>query len=485
MISVALLLQEENERVAHLPGADRVHARPHDRMYTPALIGLHPRTWTRSQEDSIVTRKCSTIASDASQWVGCNLCGVSLSVLLALTCLAVPPTALETVLIDGVPYLRNPEQPEEGTRVVQLEELWRAGGDDDEVFFGVIREVVSDDVGRLYLLDQQLTQVWVYAPDGEFLRTLSRQGEGPGEVNRPGDCFLLPAGGLGVLDRSPGKVTRVDLQGTPMSSLHIRRQGETGSGSMQVRSGLWRGGTLVLCGQERRQVDGQHLHIGFLSTFSEDGVEQQRLWHHDKQAWDFENRSFTEKYSYFVEDGRGWTIGPRGEVYVARERDRYAVHVYAADGTLMRVIEREFIPTQRSGKDKQRVAAGLTMTINGEVIQLDSDIMDTDPCLRQIHVDEQGQLWVWHARSLENQPEGIFASCDLFAADGRYLAQVQLAVEADPHQDRLIPLSGGRFVLLRGIIDAMDAMWGGSSKDESVADIVPLEVICLRADLSW
>jgi len=402
-----------------------------------------------------------------------NLLGMVGGIIATVSALAV-----ETVILNGVPHLRNPARPEEGTCTVQLEELWRAGGDDDEIFFGVIREVVSDEAGRLYLLDQQLGQVWVYGPDGEFLRTLSRQGEGPGEVMRPGDCFFLADGSLGILDRSPGKVTRVDLEGNPVSSLHIHRREETGAGSMQARSGLYRGGTLVLCGQEQRQVDGERKRIHFLSLFGDDGVERHRLWNHERSAWNFAQRSYTERDAYFVEDGRGWTIGPEGNIYVARERDRYAIDIHAPDGIRTRVIEREFTPQRRSSEDKQRIADGLTMTINGNVVKLDSEILDTEPCLQQLYIDEDGRLWVWHARSLMDLPEGVFASLDLFSPDGRYVAEMQIAVEGDPHQDRLIPLPGGRFVLLRGIIGALEAMRGGG--EDSEEEVVPLEVICFR-----
>jgi hypothetical protein len=390
---------------------------------------------------------------------------------------AAPP---QTVGADGVPHILNPARPVEGVRTQRLEELWRAGGEDDSVFFGVIAEAVSDGAGRVYLLDQQLARVWVYSPDGKLLGTLSREGEGPGEVRQPEDLFLLADGSLGLIDRSPGRVTRVDRSGTPQPSIQLHRSGEVSGASLGVQSGRWRGGTLALCGQEQRSAEGQRQQIGFLSLFNDDGLERCRLWQHDEQAWDFAARSYVERHAYFfnVASGDLWALGPAGEIYLARERNRYAIDVYEPDGTLRRVIEREYQPPRRSSEEKQAVSRSVAMSINGERVELRTEVEDTHPCLRGLWADALGQLWVRSAHSQVEQPAGIFATCDLFDASGRYLAAVQLGLVADPLQDQLIPLDDGRFVLLRGIMAAQEAMWGGSQGAQ--AEVHPLEVVCLR-----
>ncbi len=382
---------------------------------------------------------------------------------------------------DGAVHFLNPANPARGVRTQRLEEIWRAGGEDDSVFFGVINEAVSDDAGRVYLLDEQLSQVWIYSPEGRLVGTLSREGDGPGEVRQPQDCFFLGDGTLGLIDGSPGCVTRVDRSGTPQPSIQLHKSGEVSGASFGIQSGRWRGGTLALCGQERRAADNnQWQQIGYLSLFGDDGLERVRLWEYPDQAWDFVAHSHIERhaYAYSVAGGGLWALGPSGEIYLARERNRYAIDVYGPDGSLRRVIERDYQSPRRSGAEKQAIADGLAMTINGERVEVRAEIEDTPPCLRGLWVDARGQLWVRHARSQVEQPAGIFATCDLFDPSGRYLAAVQLGLVADPLQDRLVPLDDGRFVLLRGITAAEDAMWG-ASEDEQV-EIHPLEVVCLR-----
>jgi hypothetical protein len=56
---------------------------------------------------------------------------------------------------NGVPHVMNPADPVHPPAVLELEELWRLGGntDADEEFFGVVNDVVVDDAGDVYVLD--------------------------------------------------------------------------------------------------------------------------------------------------------------------------------------------------------------------------------------------------------------------------------------------------------------------------------------------
>jgi hypothetical protein len=68
----------------------------------------------------------------------------------------------EEVQRDGVLTIVNPENPSGGAVEIELEELWRVGGDDEDVLFGVIAQLVVDDAGDVYLLDGQLSEVQVF-----------------------------------------------------------------------------------------------------------------------------------------------------------------------------------------------------------------------------------------------------------------------------------------------------------------------------------
>ena len=74
--------------------------------------------------------------------------------------------------------------------------------------------------------------------------------------------------------------------------------------------------------------------------------------HDNKYFWDFTDFTFDESGMNRV-DFRKVAVGKDGRVYVAVERDDYVINVYTADGTLERVIEREFTHRERDDDEIQ------------------------------------------------------------------------------------------------------------------------------------
>lgn len=54
----------------------------------------------------------------------------------------------------AVPRVENPAQPAQGVQKIELEELWRVGGEDDEEnIFGVVNRALVDEENNIFLLD--------------------------------------------------------------------------------------------------------------------------------------------------------------------------------------------------------------------------------------------------------------------------------------------------------------------------------------------
>jgi len=89
----------------------------------------------------------------------------------------------------------------------RLEEDLRLGTIDDDrpdEQFADIYAVLSDDEDRIYVLDGQAQEIRVFAPDGDFLRTIGGKGDGPGELSDAAGLNLGPEGRLWVWDSSVG-----------------------------------------------------------------------------------------------------------------------------------------------------------------------------------------------------------------------------------------------------------------------------------------
>ncbi len=58
-----------------------------------------------------------------------------------------------------VPIVTNPSSPANGLETLQLEEMWRVGGiEDEDTVLGQIVRIVGDASGNIYVLDAQLQQ---------------------------------------------------------------------------------------------------------------------------------------------------------------------------------------------------------------------------------------------------------------------------------------------------------------------------------------
>ncbi len=66
--------------------------------------------------------------------------------------------------------------------------------------FGSIISAVIDQYGRIMVLDQVALCVKIYDSSGNYLRQLSRQGNGPGELVMPWEMFLMSDEKLMILD---------------------------------------------------------------------------------------------------------------------------------------------------------------------------------------------------------------------------------------------------------------------------------------------
>ena len=164
-------------------------------------------------------------------------------------------TVLQAPIAFGAeaPHRENSDAPRDGVVTYRLDEQWRVGGlDDEENLFGVITQVLTDDDGNVYLLDQQLSEVAVLSPEGERIATLSREGDGPGESRRPNDMFFLPDGNIGMIQIFPGKIVQIDREGNPAGNFPFQSGDPTaGAGFSVLVRGKSLGGNIVLVGIEQ------------------------------------------------------------------------------------------------------------------------------------------------------------------------------------------------------------------------------------------
>ncbi len=101
----------------------------------------------------------------------------------------------EVEIVDGVKMIRNPEAPRHGSFAFDLVEDLAIGEEKNGAYFFPESAYVNvDGQGRIYVCDIGNLRVQVYEKDGQYLRTLGRQGQGPGEYSFPFNVLLAGNG---------------------------------------------------------------------------------------------------------------------------------------------------------------------------------------------------------------------------------------------------------------------------------------------------
>lgn len=367
-------------------------------------------------------------------------------------------------------------------RSVELQEVWRIGGEDDEdILMGVVGRGVMDDRGNTYLLDRQLSQILVIGPDGEFLKTLGREGEGPGEMSRPSDVFLMEDGQVGVSQGFPGKIIILNGDDTPGGTIEIGEPTETG-GFFFMGEALMRAGNLVVhSGRGTFDMEtSKNTTVQSLALLDLEGNEITRFVEHTRVR-DFARQEFNERKDF--SELSTWTLG-NDIVYTAPHRDEYVIHGKDLQGNVTAVFRRDFSPRKRTDEDKDDMTSGMRLIMNGVEQKIEKHIEDFDPAIRTLDVARNGHLFVNNCFGQRKLlPEGVAGVFDVIAPDGQFLEELTLIIpEFNNEQDYLVFLDGESWLLIRNFDSASDAMnagFGGGDEEaeEDLEYAEPIEVI--------
>ena len=408
-----------------------------------------------------------------------TLAGLAAFILLTAAVAVIPVLAAEIEL---------PAEPP-ARRTVSPVEQWRIGGEDDEdILLGLVTAAIQGPDGNTYLLDTQLSQILVISPDGELVTTLGREGDGPGELRRPHGLLLWDDHTLGVVQGFPGRITLLELDGTPAGTVTVGGEAEEGGFNFLNKAMI---ATDRIVAQKGRgsfdQKTSKSISISTLSVLDREGDELAQICT-KKRVNDFRHRVFDERKNF--SEMNQWTLAPGGIIYTAPERDAYAVNAYDLDGKLLHTLRRPYTPRKRNDEDKKDVTKGVNMIMNGRRLEVETHVLDTDPAIRGLHAAADDRLFITgsHDRP-EDLPEGIGSRYEVISPAGEFLEELSLRIPGfDPEADRVMFLDGRNFLLMRNIeaaTEAVRASFTGGGQDEEedeedLGDAEPLEIVLYR-----
>ena len=322
-------------------------------------------------------------------------------------------------LANGAVLVSNPEQGMwSDEQAWQLVEELRVGSADVEgpELFGEVTALAVDSLGRIYVADNHAHAVQVFDAGGNHIRTIGRQGAGPGEFEQIAALEWGPDGNLWALDYPNTRFTVYDTAGTFVTS--HRRQG----------------GFMMMPWPGRFDEQGRLYDIGF--TPGEGGNDSRFLLiRHDAERQPRDTLVIpsyeSEGFDHTSEDGRSrmrasipfapsrtWRLDPDGSIS-SGITDRYRIVRESFEGDTLQIIEREHAPARVSAAERDEAVEGLEWFTNQGGKVDPSRIPNTKPAFGMLFSDQDGYLWV--ATQLAEEEGDAW---DLFEPEGRYLGRV-------------------------------------------------------------
>ena len=320
---------------------------------------------------------------------------------------------------------------------------------EDHYMFGDIRSLAVAPDGSIYVMDSQVPALRKYAPDGTYIATFGREGEGPGEYKGPdGGLTVLDDGRVVLRDPRNGRLQVYSSTGEPLATWPIRGNFNTSRPLVVDTAG--RIYTLVLLDPEAAVMDWQ---TGLVAVDTESGDPVDTI---PSPTWDYEPpQLIAQRVS---DDGTStsvngvpfgpeeeWTFSPLGYM-VGGLSTRYAIDLYRPDAPVLR-IERIHEPVRVKGAEKDNAEARTRWnmrrtqpdwTWNGPAIP------DEKPPFRDLFVGNDGRIWVLLHQPGERIPDDQVVEADpddpnprpanrwreptvfdVFEPDGTYLGQVR------------------------------------------------------------
>lgn len=301
-----------------------------------------------------------------------------LSLTAAVLALAALPSAGQKVeTVGGVRVVHNSGPGAWGrTAPVALEPV-RTLGDvdtaDENLAFYMPSVIGVDGAGNLYVLDTGNHRVQKFGPDGKYLASFGRQGQGPGEFYYPAWLAVDAKGFLYVADPNNQRIQVL----TPDGKDHKAIKGlEQGAGSIFLGTN---GELITGAPRVRFMVNPEEKKPAALprlvKVLDADGKPVRELG---------EPRDYDSELLDSAANEVLMTVDAAGQVYLAFTAQN-RIEKYAADGELLWRADRE-LPYSMEIKDKGEVKRdGAGVSVRGPQL---------NRCAAGIAVDGRGRVWV-------------------------------------------------------------------------------------------
>jgi len=302
--------------------------------------------------------------------------------------------------VDRATIVKNPKEPMYGEDVFVLEEELSIGEAEgrEENMFQQARYIAVDELENIYILDRNAGDIKVFDGRGEYLRTIGRKGQGPGEFILPGQIFIQDRKELLVYDDGDRSFSYFTLDGDFIKSKNISK-----AEALEVKINSKGDFTFATMGYSK-----------------ETGNITYRLDLYDKEV------NFIKRLDSIpgTTDHRGrnlfpplfsWAIDNNDNIVYGYQKE-FELQIFNPEGRLTKRILKEHAPVKITEEEinerKKDISFGTKLYIS-----------EFHPAFRAISTDEEDKIFVMTWEKIEGN-NGFYH--DTFDSEGRYIAKVAI-----------------------------------------------------------
>ena len=314
----------------------------------------------------------------------------------------------------------NPDSPQTSLQgAPTLVEVFRIGSLDDTCeAFGRVMSLAVDGDGRIYVADSQASDIRVFSPLGECVRTFGRSGEGPGEFRLLAGIAWQPPGFLWAIDSVRERFTVFDSLGTVLAT-HPLRLGTAASHPWRMWVDI--GGSLHfwLPGFDSIVKYGTGPGLDSLASSPEPEQIPTRAVS-TEQATEGNSRISMQRGMPYSPRIR-WTVDPAGNIWQANT-SAFAIHETTYGGDTLRTVRLDREAPRLEGRERDSIAAAIGIAARR--------LPDRKHALEQIRTSPDGWIWI-------ETEKGATQAWEVFDERGYYVGRVASPV---PIEKRPFPV---------------------------------------------
>ena len=311
-------------------------------------------------------------------------------------------------IVDGIKFVTNPEEPKFGVFEFELvEDLAIGDVNDEDYFFPRSVALNVDNDGNIYVCDGGNRRVQKYDKSGIYVRTIGRQGQGPGEYMSPRRLFLDESGNPCVSDSR--SLLYYDRDGIFQKKVQLK-----GSYSMLIPGPL---GTFIGSTQPSGFAEGgaktSIMHI------SETGEPIRTIAEYPVSY----NKSLKSTVIHWYTNWAAFTPRTFDSFYYGFSRD-YRINAADSDGRTIFIFAKDVKPQPISEEEKKLTKKDGIMLVSGtKDVERATVFPEHRPFFRSFFSDDTGHLYVILFKSIFEREEQNLA-VDVFSNEGIYLCQM-------------------------------------------------------------